>query len=122
MIEASGHFSFAEEARPGFRQIILFEFFGQRNRLDRHDAIYLRIASQVDDAHGPFAELALDLVATERARGRAHGRLELVVLDRNARAARAVAGEPTRQVVPPGGVSPTGGSSRTRARRARRSR
>ena len=67
MIEPAGHLRFAEEPRAGFLQILFLEFIGQRDGLDRDDAIDVGIAAQVHDAHRAFAQFTLDLVAAELA-------------------------------------------------------
>ena len=71
MVEPPGGFGLAEEPRPGFIEFAFDEFAGQRNRLDRDQAVDGGVAAEVHDAHGAAAVLAFELISSE-ARNRRH--------------------------------------------------
>jgi hypothetical protein len=75
--EDAGALRFAHEAAAKLRQLVVLGREAGAKGLQRHQAADQRIARQVDDAHGPLADLLEDLVAAELLGfGRGHRGLE----------------------------------------------
>ncbi len=68
MIEPPRSFGLAEESRSRLSKFRIAEFAGERNGLDRDQAIDGGISAQIDDAHRAAADFALELVAAEALR------------------------------------------------------
>src|SRR5262245_55731841 len=67
VVEAARAFGLAKKPPARLLELLVAEFAREPDRLDRHDAVDLRIAPLVDDRHRAPADFALDLVAAERA-------------------------------------------------------
>ncbi len=65
VVEAPGGFRLAEEALLDLDQFVGLELLRQGHGLDRHDAVDLRVAAEIDHAHGALAQFLLDLVAAQ---------------------------------------------------------
>ena len=65
VIKAGGGFCFPEETFFDLHEPVSFKLLRKRERLDRQYAAEFRILANVNDAHAPFGQFLLDLIAAK---------------------------------------------------------